>query len=1407
MKNAALLAFLAIIGVVLIIAMFKQRPPVDTTAVTPAEGFSNIGSAFTPNFRPEYTNEREAYIEKGKAAYNDMGGIIDISRGNFARANDPKSIEETNKALRDITITTALETTPDSPTSLGTHPVTSRVQIPKTNNVLENARRCEALKGRDRCSVLGTADGKDCGICVKGGTRYEDDVEGQHIGGLYVMPDDIELAKIQGKPVQPTLGECPPGHFFIDRAACEKQVNRLDCAESGETGGFTGRTAEGKQVALAKCAMSSQAGFEKVMIYEPKERSFDALLRFVTPTGTGRCTIQISYNGATKVNQTFDKPGTEQAVQLPGVKEGMSVDIRVTLESLHRPSGNPEVFNFRGAGTALYPYSREEAVAACSRIGTRIATEGEVAAAQRVGAQLCETGWTSDSRTGIWPAQATHKNGICGTAGINRRDRNGLANAWCFGVKPPKAGNDGTAGKPYVGPFFKTYGAESTPSQEELPDQWSQHGDYTAPAYRAIVMQWEMMGDPRTRSTGFEPTIIKVNGQDPTNIAGDGTRTFKVLRRFGTYRTSRTIMFPKPAAGTPMLTNQFWIWGPVTSDPTLTLTALVPGILDNPFYAEDQNVAGVTRGPLLGRPTTAALLRVGPCLREDQEAGKYSSECLSSLFLSAGGDPLRGLLAIENGGLSQLNKYGDMDNIGMVLSNLFTVATTGRDSGGNLVGGDAESRRRIINNASQLMFGFDIASPCEEVGQDARGDVIIKVKDTPDIWCLDYLWTNTGSDKSRGAESAASRSLLKNTYVNIGDRYSGLRKDEGSLANRKQFPFTTCTRGGSMAPLDGTGTRNEVAIRTALSRGNIQAIQDFYDAIFQQANASTMSRDPEAMASHARAMKRCFGLDRSPNKPPKCPRTFDLDTAFGQIVPTPMVAQPAAVAVPPPPPPPPVPIQCPHGNKAGIAVAYKQDECLPPPPPPPPPPVPVPEPPRPAGKVGVPARYVRVLRSFVFRPQDQPCLQIPQIQMFDNTEEIAEKRFAWARNEWQGNDAPAWKAVNGNKNANSHPNEYHDRSGFDLVDEMNNWWQIDLNRMHNESKASAENNKNITSIKFNYRLDCCTWRQIAAPLVFLDTNGKVTGIRYLWTNSIPRQPTIETMDILPTVKSRIWSRLIENNKDNIYDNDIILGTGICLWRYLRHAGYVCWAHGPDGGFPPNDREGLPPSYSQLQQWDSGYKVIPARSGQPWPYFSLQNLHPSFRNWCIQDDGSGRARIFNGDSDNRIEQTLKFVPSLNGDPSGISIMKCRRGTAGNGFVRIYQHCDYGGYMVELKPGRYNFAAMQRLWPWRNDDISSITIHGNVRAVLWEHDLGQGHKLEARSNIGCFVDRGFNDVMSSIEVFGEEVVEDTDEYLVVNKDSVDQVRFEKIDPRSFHDQFRATWRPYTYNSMSRRDPVTF
>merc|ERR1712124_69215 len=69
------------------------------------------------------------------------------------------------------------------------------------------------------------------------------------------------------------------------------------------------------------------------------------------------------------------------------------------------------------------------------------------------------------------------------------------------------------------------------------------------------------------------------------------------------------------------------------------------------------------------------------------------------------------------------------------------------------------------------------------------------------------------------------------------------------------------------------------------------------------------------------------------------------------------------------------------------------------------------------------------------------------------------------------------------------------------------------------------------------------------------------------------------------------------------------------------------------------------------------------------------------------------------------------------------------------VTLYQHCNYGGYGINLAPGAYNMNTLIAKG-MKNDDLSSVRIHGSCRAIMYQHINYGGAKMVKDSDDSCF-----------------------------------------------------------------------
>jgi hypothetical protein len=854
---------------VLAIRVAVILPYAQAAAAAAAEGFESSGIDEIQALR----NNRAAYVSTGQSRYNKFSDTNDVTAGNFLATADDYRIKQGDMDIAAATATAGLAPEDQAPTKLGIDPQETDYAIAPASGLLRDAKRCEAVRGRSACSALGSNGMKNCGVCIKGGTAYtRPNDPGKHIGGLVITPDDVEGTAPDYKP---SVGSCPPGFFFVDKAACEVAANREGCKEVGLSGGFNGgRTIEGDAIADAKCAQAVGEGRD-VYLYDSKNRTFPVRLRGVAPTGTGITEVRV-VNKSSGVASSMKNvnAGQEFVLTLSGVKEGDEFSIEVVEEVPYRPGGKPEIFQYKfnseGSGKNIgYSFTEEGAKANCERIGAKQATRAQLEEALILGAQACSTGWAQ----GLigWPMQARYNDGDpthdswCGRGGIinewgftTKRDGKEvkLGHSWCYGVKPPQSINQKYYNE--VVDWFVSLGKNALPSQEEKPTIRSMHGaDYQAPAYRAICFQWESLDGVKTYP--FKNTVTAVNG-----MGAEADGTIKILRDFGTFKESAVIKSPRPSSAARMNPAARWLWSNQAISQVATFTAFVPGTFLPPSYPAD-----ATRNrfaPLITTKKVFDKLKMSPCAEAGQRAGAYSADCLRTLFRSAGGDPVNGKLAAD---ITKLNAYGGEDAITGYLTGLYRIATTGKTEGGMKLSATE------INDAAQKLFGMDIVSPCEDISEDAQGRIVLTPKvGGLDAECLDHLWMNTGSDADRGSEESR-RSSLSNTYTTIGDRFSGLRRREGSAKERAAAPFTTCKRSGSMAPVSAKGVPNWTAINIANAKGSLGAVQNFYDGIHKAANYTGGSKD-DAVA-HDKAVEQCYGIKRAGGASTLTPPTAACD--------------------------------------------------------------------------------------------------------------------------------------------------------------------------------------------------------------------------------------------------------------------------------------------------------------------------------------------------------------------------------------------------------------------------------------------------------------------------------------------------------------------------------------------------
>merc|ERR1712159_70730 len=108
------------------------------------------------------------------------------------------------------------------------------------------------------------------------------------------------------------------------------------------------------------------------------------------------------------------------------------------------------------------------------------------------------------------------------------------------------------------------------------------------------------------------------------------------------------------------------------------------------------------------------------------------------------------------------------------------------------------------------------------------------------------------------------------------------------------------------------------------------------------------------------------------------------------------------------------------------------------------------------------------------------------------------------------------------------------------------------------------------------------------------------------------------------------------------------------------------------------------------------------------------------------------------------------------------------------VTVFQHCNYGGYRINLPPGRYGMNDLIRRG-MRNDDLSSVQVHGHCTATMYEHAWFNGGRMVKTGNDNCFT----NDRLRMIQLpSGEKPKMSKDFQIVVEETNPDSPTEEEM-----------------------------
>lgn len=241
----------------------------------------------------------------------------------------------------------------------------------------------------------------------------------------------------------------------------------------------------------------------------------------------------------------------------------------------------------------------------------------------------------------------------------------------------------------------------------------------------------------------------------------------------------------------------------------MTLTVVMPFT----FVDLASGQAGICpKSPFVTQKASSEFLNSDPCYSRGSGPGKFSLECLQSLFLSNSctdggkGYPKdsatsAALMANKDGSFRTLSDIAD------VIYNTAVTTSTGLDINGK--------KLSILkwSAASEFCTGVTVSSPCDVDPVDT-GPLSLD--------CLTFLWNNAG-----GADPA------KSTYNPISMASSLFKTPE---APAPRF----CQQSGTLSPLDPNGNPNTNAIAYWNALGNLNSVKATMREIHTNANAASL---------------------------------------------------------------------------------------------------------------------------------------------------------------------------------------------------------------------------------------------------------------------------------------------------------------------------------------------------------------------------------------------------------------------------------------------------------------------------------------------------------------------------------------------------------------------------------------
>ena len=256
-------------------------------------------------------------IQSGSSKFNPIINLTSPLNNPFF----PENASRGEIIQQDTRVKQALRSVIASPSSEGVNlkaSDTSMYDITQTKGglTLEHIRMCEKLRTSSCDAFNDPKFAESCGVCIEGG---RDSGGNATLGGLFIASDDKlnareSAARMGAKRVSyiPSVGQCSPGTFAVNKAQCEGIKKRLECEKK-------------QNFDTPGCSQCYQ---------DEKFYFLDELVEFEQPhlvlIGQGKLTVSYTDTTGKLSSLQKDLSATPTTLVIPKFNEGDVIELQIT---------------------------------------------------------------------------------------------------------------------------------------------------------------------------------------------------------------------------------------------------------------------------------------------------------------------------------------------------------------------------------------------------------------------------------------------------------------------------------------------------------------------------------------------------------------------------------------------------------------------------------------------------------------------------------------------------------------------------------------------------------------------------------------------------------------------------------------------------------------------------------------------------------------------------------------------------------------------------------------------------------------------------------------------------------------------------------------------------------------------